>query len=475
MAQHLWTWDDLVSGAGGTADGAPPGPVTGVAIDTRSLAPGDIFVALTDARDGHDFVADAFGGGASAALVSRAYVRRPGDGALLRVDDPLKGLERLGIAARRRLSPEARVIAITGSAGKTGTKEMARLCLSRLGQTHASERSYNNHWGVPLSLARMPSAARYGVFEIGMNHAGEIAPLTRMVRPHAAIVTTVAPVHLAHFDSVAAIAEAKAEIFEGLEPGGTAILNRHNEHFGLMAERARAHGARVIGFGTAPDAEAHLTFFRRRAEGSAMLPTIMGERVACVLGAPGRHLAMNAVAVLAAVKAVGGDPKIAASALRSLRAAAGRGARHTLEAPGGRILLIDESYNANPASMRAALATMATLPRDEFPRRIAVLGDMLELGSESRRLHDALTGPIDRAWIDLVLACGPWMKGLFATLPISRQGAWAETSDGLREALLATVKAGDAVMIKGSLGSRMAPLVEALKARFVGENAAGTP
>jgi UDP-N-acetylmuramoyl-tripeptide--D-alanyl-D-alanine ligase len=463
MTGALWTWDDLVRAAGGTADGTPGVAETGFSIDTRTLEPGEVFVALRDQRDGHEFVADAFMRGAAAAIVESGYVRKPGDGALLRVADPLEGLRGIARAARARSA--ARIVAVTGSVGKTGTKEALRTCLSLIGPTHAAEKSFNNHWGVPLTLARMPQSARFGVFEIGMNHAGEITPLAQLVRPHVAIITTVEPVHLEYFDSVEAIAEAKAEVFAGLERGGTAILNRDNAYFELLKMRAEARGARVVSFGRHQSADVRPDVWSLHADGSDIVARLGGRRVAYRLGAPGAHIAQNSLAVVAALDALGADVEAAVAALAQMKAAKGRGERFEVRLADGAILLIDESYNANPASMRSALAAMATVPRDRFPRRIAVLGDMLELGPQSDALHAGLKEAVDAAEVDLVFACGPHMQRLFAALAPSRRGEWAEASQGLEDALLATVGPGDVVMIKGSLGSRMAPLVEALIAK----------
>jgi UDP-N-acetylmuramoyl-tripeptide--D-alanyl-D-alanine ligase len=463
MAEPLWQWDDLVAAALGRADGAPNTSIDGFSIDTRTLQPGEIFVALKDARDGHDFVSQAFKAGAIAAIVSESYARAPGDGALLRGRDTLQTLEHVARAARIR--GEARIVAVTGSVGKTGTKEALRLCLAALGEAHASEKSYNNHWGVPLTLARMPQHAAYGVFEIGMNHSGEITPLTEMVRPHVAIITTVEPVHLAYFKSVEEIAEAKAEIFTGLVPGGTAILPRDNPHYSLLRDRAMKVGARILTFGFHEDADFRAVQVDLGAKGSSVIAGQDSQRFPYRIGAPGEHLVRNSLAVLAALRALGADIMRAVPALASLAAPVGRGARTLLGEPDAHVLLIDESYNANPASMRAALAAVATTPREEFPRRVAVLGDMLELGDASAELHRGLKEAVDAAGIDLVFACGPMMKLLMDDLPAAKHGAWAASSLELAPALLDGVKPGDVVMIKGSLGSRMAPLVEALLAR----------
>ncbi|MCC7252120.1 UDP-N-acetylmuramoylalanyl-D-glutamyl-2,6-diaminopimelate--D-alanyl-D-alanine ligase [Hyphomicrobium sp.] len=462
----LWTFDGLVLAAAGRAERANGAPVTGLSIDTRTLVPGDLFVALRDQRDGHAFVSQAFEAGAAAALVSEGYEAGPKDGPLIRVADTLHDLEAIGRAARARLSADARVIAVTGSAGKTGTKDMLRAALSRIGPTHAADKSFNNHWGVPLTLARMPAAARFGVFEIGMNHAGEITPLVKMVRPHIAIVTTVEPVHLAQFPSVEAIAEAKAEIFSGLEPGGTAIINRDNTHFELLRSHAEAAGARIVSFGQDARADVRPKVLELSSEGTAIEVDIGGREIHFRVAVPGIHIARNALAVAAALEAAGADVEEALQALATLPPPPGRGSRMEFAFEGGRVLLIDESYNANPASMRAALAVLGTVPRDAFGRRIAVLGDMLELGAQEKTHHVALKEAVDGAGTDLVFASGPNMAHLFAALAPERQGAWAPSSDALAEPLFAAIRPGDAIMVKGSNGSRMGPLADALRRKL---------
>ncbi len=481
MTTPLWTWQQILDALFfASGDGVPDASITGVSIDTRSLEPGDLFVALKDARDGHEFVTNAFKAGAAAALVGDHYERKRGDGALIRCKknflrenfesdsrdgDPLLGLEILGSLARRRLAPDARIIAVTGSAGKTGTKEMLRACFKAVapGRVHASEKSYNNHWGVPLTLARMPAGTQYGVFEIGMNHAGEIAALTRFVNPHAAIVTTVEPVHLEHFASVEAIADAKAEIFEGLVSGGTAIIKRASPHFDRLRVRAQIQAARVVSFGLQSGADVFAESIVLGDEGSDITANINGERVAFHIAMPGRHIAENAMAVVAALHAAGANVETAVSALATLPPPAGRGARTVLKVGDGEALLIDESYNANPASMRAALATLTTVPRLRFPRRIVVLGDMLELGAASIDLHSDLKDAVDSAGTDLFFACGPHMKSLYDCLPDAIKGHYAETASGLGDAIKSALRAGDAVMIKGSNGMRLQPLVAALQ------------
>jgi UDP-N-acetylmuramoyl-tripeptide--D-alanyl-D-alanine ligase len=466
----LWTFDELVHSAGARAELTGPAPeaVTGLSIDTRTLAPGDLFVALKDQRDGHAFVSQAFKAGAVAALVAQGYEPQPGDGPLIRVNDTLAGLEAIGRAARARLSPEARVIAVTGSAGKTGTKEMLRAALSRIGPTHAADKSFNNHWGVPLTLARMPADTRFGVFEIGMNHAGEITPLTKMVRPHVAIVTTVEAVHLAQFPSVEAIAEAKAEIFAGLEPGGTAVINRDNPHFEILRRYAADHGAHIVSFGQDARADVRPKVLELSSEATAIEADIGGRAVHFRVAVPGIHIARNALAVAAAVHAVGADVETALEVLASLPPPPGRGARYELPYQGGRILLIDESYNANPASMRAALAVLGTVPRADYPRRIAVLGDMLELGPHEKALHLALKEAVDGSGADLVFACGPNMAHLVEALAPERRGAWEPRAEDLAERLFARIAPGDVIMVKGSNGSRMGPLAEALRRKLAG-------
>lgn len=468
MTEPLWQWEELIAACDGQSDGSPLAPITGVSIDSREVLPGDLFVALKDKRDGHEFVTNAFAAGAAAALVNGDYVRRAGDGPLLRVEDTLRGLERIGVAARARLSAQARVIAVTGSVGKTTTKEMLRLCLSRLGLTHAADKSFNNHWGVPLTLARMPPATRYGVFEIGMNHAGEITPLAKMVRPHVAIITTVAPVHLEHFASVEEIAAAKAEIFAGLEPDGVAILNRDNAYFAFLRAQAAAVGARVVDFSAEEQAAVSLTS-SQESDGITTVDAVVSnppDRIDYALSLPGRHIVMNSLAVLAALVAIGADVRAALPALARMRAPQGRGERIPLACPGGAALLIDESYNANPVSMRAAIAVLGTVPRDDFPRRIAVIGDMLELGERAAALHEELAEPLRLAQVDLVFAAGPLAKALYEVLPQEYRGAWGETPAQLENDLIAAVRPGDVVMIKGSNGARTWQLAAALRRHF---------
>jgi len=451
---------------GPASGGAMPAGVTGVSIDTRTLQPGDLFFAIKgDRTDGHAYVGQAFDAGATLAVVEEGFDGETSGGPLLRVSDTLEALNRLGRAGRAR--SRAQIVAVTGSVGKTGTKEMLRLMFARVGRVHASDKSYNNHWGVPLSLARLPREADYAVFEIGMNHPGEITPLTTLVRPHAAIITTVAPVHIEYFDGIEAVAEAKAEIFQGLERGGAAILNRDNGQFQRLAARAKENGAgRIVGFGTDAGAEARLLSMSAADPGSEIRADILGQALTYRLGAPGQHLAMNSLAALAVVKLFGADLERAAAGLAEFGAPAGRGAQSVHETTGGTFLLIDEAYNANPASMTAALAVLGSLPRTRAKRRIAVLGDMLELGIESDAFHEGLSAAIEAAWIDVLFCCGPHMAALFAATPEANRGAWTENSDELKPLLLGAIRPGDAVMVKGSLGSRMGLIVEAIKQTY---------
>jgi UDP-N-acetylmuramoyl-tripeptide--D-alanyl-D-alanine ligase len=430
---------------------------TGMSIDTRTLKAGDLFVALKgDARDGHDFVAKALERKAAAALVSRRPEGVAADAPLLTVAHTQRGLEDLGRASRARSN--AKIVAVTGSAGKTTTKEILRVALGALGTTHASAASYNNHWGVPFSLASMPRDAQYGVFEVGMNHFGEIRTLIGMVRPEVAIITTIAPAHLEFFGNADAIADAKSEIFEGIEPGGAALVPADlPQSARLLARAKQARVSRTFRFGTEKGCEARLVSHSDMAEGARFKADIFGKPVEALVGAPGAHIAMNAVAALAATSLLDGDVFNAAASLKKFVALKGRGARFSA----GGIDVIDESYNANPASMAAALSLLSTARG----RRIAVLGDMLELGEGSKALHAGLAPEIERARVDLVFASGSDMRALWDALPSSRRGAYAATSKELEPEIGKALRNGDTVLVKGSNGSKMTVIVDALKAR----------
>jgi UDP-N-acetylmuramoyl-tripeptide--D-alanyl-D-alanine ligase len=455
MPLPLWTTYEIARCCDGNIDtAAPDTPVYGVSIDSRTINRGDVFVAIKgDNFDGHDFVDNALAAGASAVIVSHGHAC---EGAFIRVNEPLTALEKMAGAARGR--SRARVIAVTGSVGKTGSKEALKVALAETGLVHASEKSYNNHWGVPLSLARMPKNTRFGVFEVGMNHPGEITPLAKMIQPNIGIITTVEPVHLGAFSSLEEIAHAKAEIFSGLEAGGTVILNRDNSYYKLLARIATDRSLNIISFGQHAHADSKLLHTEPTDNGSQTTASISGKKIRFRLNIPGRHMVINSLAVLSAVMAANADIEAAASSLARLRAPKGRGNRTEIAG----VTLIDDSYNANPASMRAALAAMAHSPHGGSQRKIAVLGDMLELGENSERLHLELLEPIEHAGIDLVFACGKYMQKLYDGLPATKRAAFAENSAKLAARLLTEVKSGDMVMVKGSLGSNMQPLFAAL-------------
>ncbi len=471
MSGYLWTAGDAAAATSGNARGGWPG-VTGISIDTRSIAPGELFVALAgENRDGHAFVAQALAAGAGAAMVSHVPEGVATGASLLLVQDTLEALGALGAAARARSA--VRVIAVTGSVGKTSTKEMLRAMLGCQGRVHAAEKSFNNHWGVPLTLARMPADTEFAVIEMGMSHPGEITPLSRLARPHVALVTTIEAVHLAAFGSVEEIADAKAEVFAGLEPGGVAILNRDNAHFDRLADRlaGRVGETGVLSFGTGA-CDLALEWTKLCEFATVVQARIAGEPITFKLGAPGAHFALNAVAALGAVVAVGGDLARAGLAMGDWAPPEGRGQRWRIElGPAGldgEITLIDESYNANPASMRAALAVLAVSPvtddtgRVARGRRIAFLGDMLELGPTENELHADLAGLAELEGIDLVHLAGSRMRGLHAALPVEKRGEWFEDSDKLAQRARRMVDAGDVCMVKGSLGMAMRRVVDAI-------------
>ncbi|MDF1736511.1 MAG: UDP-N-acetylmuramoyl-tripeptide--D-alanyl-D-alanine ligase [Minwuia sp.] len=459
----LWTAREAADATAGAVAGA--WSATGVSIDSRSVAQGDLFIALAGPNaDGHDHVVAALANGAVAAMV---HVRPEGvdPARLLLVDDTMTGLEALGIAARART--HARIIGVTGSCGKTSTKAALAHCLTASGVVvHASEKSYNNHWGVPLTLARMPRETEVAVLEMGMNHPGEIRALTAMVRPDVAVITTVEAAHLAAFRSINDIADAKAEIFEGLTKNGVAVLPADNAcHAQLVAAAQRSGVARIVSFGLVETAEYRAVRVALKPDASCVEARLNGHEAALCIGIPGQHWVSNALAVLAAIDQVGGNIGLAAPALRTLEAVAGRGAQQTVTLhDGGSFRVIDDSYNANPASVRAALGVLGTTPPGAGGRRIAVLGDMLELGGTSTALHAELSADVLAAVVDVALLCGSDMAALADALT-GRIDTVLHTADsaGLIAPVLAQVRAGDVVLVKGSLGSRMAPVVTALK------------
>ncbi|NVN87493.1 MAG: UDP-N-acetylmuramoylalanyl-D-glutamyl-2,6-diaminopimelate--D-alanyl-D-alanine ligase [Rhodopseudomonas sp.] len=470
--QPLWTSNAMAEAMGAARNGALPRDIFGISIDSRTIAPGDAYFAIKgDVHDGHDFVAAALQAGAALAVVAAAQRDKfAADAPLLIVDDVLAGLVALARASRARLN--AQVIAVTGSVGKTSTKEALRGVFGAQGETHASVASFNNHWGVPLSLARCPATAKFAVFEIGMNHAGEIEPLVKLVRPHVAIVTTVEPVHLEFFSGVEAIADAKAEIFKGLEPGGVAVLNRDNALFARLSKSAKkAKVGRIVSFGADAKADARLIDLSLHSDCTAVHADILGHKVTYKLGIPGRHIAINSLAVLAAAQLAGADLALAALALSQVQPAAGRGVRRALEFDDGEATLIDESYNANPASMAAALDVLGHSAIGPQGRRIAVLGDMLELGPASAELHRGLNEAVKANAVDTVFCCGPMMRNLWDALSSGKRGGYAGSSAELESQVVAAIRAGDVIMIKGSLGSRMKTIVTALEKRFPGKAA----
>lgn len=465
----LWTADDAALATLGRVQG--DWLATGVSIDSRSLTPGDLFVALTDRRDGHDFVAQALAKGAAAALVSRIPDDVPVDAPLLIVDDVLAALRDLGRAGRAR--SRARVVAVTGSVGKTSTKEMLRLVLGGQGRVHAAEASFNNHWGVPLTLARLPRDADFAVVEIGMNHPGEIAPLARLARPDIVVITSVAPAHLEAFDSIEGIAHEKASIIDGLEPGGTAVLNADLAVSPILMEKATVCGADLLRFGAGSDCDFRLQQVTLRGDTAVVQAMARGTRILFKIGTAGRHQAMNALAVFATAAALGLDVAIAASDLGQWVPASGRGTRQrvSLDVVDERLSfdLIDDAFNANPASLSAALEVLAAAePQDGLGRvargrRIAVLGDMLELGETEIALHRAIAEDASLAGVALVHCVGPRMRALFEALPARQRGEWHETAEALAARAHALVDAGDVVLVKGSKGSRVSLVVDALR------------
>jgi UDP-N-acetylmuramoyl-tripeptide--D-alanyl-D-alanine ligase len=444
MLEALWLAEDAAEATGGRLIGADSWIATGVSIDTRTLEPGDLFVALTDVRDGHDFVKDAFAKGACAALVSdeaKAGVHGP----LLLVEDVLSALVHLGAAARERSA--ARRLAVTGSVGKTSTKELLAACLAAQAPTHRSLKSYNNHWGVPLTMARMPQSSRYSVFEIGMNHRGEIEPLAKLVAPHVALITAIAPAHIEALGSLEEIAEEKADIYAGLVSDGVAVVPFEAPMAHILLGRAEERARTVIRFGRDAACEARLLKFDMHDDHAIAEADILGRQIRYRIGAPGAHWALNSVAALAAADVAGADVHAAAHALADFSAPAGRGQVSLIKAP---------------ASMEAAFKTLAARVPGPGGRRIAALGDMLELGANEQAFHAGLAPHLEGA-ADLVYCAGPRMRALWDALPESQRGAYAESAAALIPILRESLKGGDVLLVKGSNGSRMFTLVESLK------------
>ncbi len=450
----LWSSSAIAEATGGAASAAFD--VSGVTFDSREVGPGDLFIALTgESTDGHRFLDQAFERGAAGALVSQ-----PSGHPNVRVADTFAGLEALARASRART--DARIIGVTGSAGKTGTKEalFAALDRSPSKSAHRSVKSYNNHTGVPLSLSRMPAEADYGVFEMGMNHAGELAHLTTLVRPHVAIVTAIAPAHAAFFPDESAIADAKGEIFRGLEPGGVAIIPYDSPHCDRLIGHARPYAARIVTFGVGEGADVAAIEAVRAGNGGTFVTARVGEReLSYTISQPGQHWVSNSLAVLAAVDAVGGDLALAGLALAELGGLAGRGDRFTVPVGEGTALVIDEAYNANPASMRATLSVLG----GEEGRKLAVLGEMRELGEKSDAYHADLAGPVRDAGVETVILVGESMKPLATALEGHVDLLHVPDAATARGRLSAVLRAGDAVLIKGSNGVGLSALVAALR------------
>jgi len=450
----LWTSADIATATNGAASAAFD--VSGVTFDSREVGQGDLFIALTgETTDGHKFLDQAFARGAAGAIVSQDT---PHPNVL--VSDTFAALEALAKASRARTS--ARIVGVTGSAGKTGTKEalFAALDRSPAKSAHRSVKSYNNHTGVPLSLTRMPAEVDYGVFEMGMNHPGELAHLTTLVRPHVAIVTAIAPAHAAFFPDESAIADAKGEIFRGLESDGVAIIPYDSPHRERLAAAAAPYAARTVTFGLDDGADVRAIEAVKAANGGTFVTARVGEReLSYTVSQAGKHWVSNSLAVLAAVDAVGGDLALAGLALADLGGLAGRGARFAVELNGGRALVIDEAYNANPASMRV---TLAVLGEEAATRKIAVLGEMRELGDKSDDYHAALAGPVRDAGVQLVILVGEKMEPLAEALEGQVEIVHVPDAAAARDRLMATLEAGDAVLIKGSNGVGLAAVVAAL-------------
>jgi len=466
----LWTAAgvlDAVSGNCASRDWT----VTGISIDSRTVAEGDLFIAIVGPNnDGHAYLAKAFDQGAVAALVSRVPENCPDALNLILVADTQLAMEQLGMAARART--HARIIAVTGSVGKTGTKEALAHVLKAQGRTHYSVGSYNNHWGVPLSLARMPQDTEFAIFELGMNHAGELRVLSKMVRAHVALITTIAVAHLEFFDSIDDIATAKSEIFEGLEEGGMALLNADDGYCEFLSKKALAAGVgRVATFGEAKQADICLQGVLLLPQLSEISVTVFGHNLTFTLSVPGRHWVQNSLAVLGAVYAVGADVGAAAQALGSMAPPSGRGGLISVPCEGGAFEIVDESYNASPIAMQAAFKVLSAMNRRNSGRKIMVLGDMRELGEKSTEIHASLANDISASDVDMVYACGPNMWHLYEALPHNLKAGYADNSDELAGIVAGNIRAEDVILVKGSLGSKMKVILDMLLVSAGDQNA----
>jgi len=448
MTEPLWTSGEAAAATSGALDGQTDWTASGVSIDTRSLKPGDLFIALQDQRDGHEFVPDAMARGAAAALVARTDC---GPGNKLVVGDTLEGLRSLARASRDR--SDAIRIAVTGSVGKTSVKEALAAVFRSVGTAHASQKSYNNHWGVPLTLSLMPKAVDRAVFEMGMNHAGEIRELSTLVRPHVALITKIAPAHLENLGSMEAISDAKSEIFEGLHPDGVAVFPADDEFASrLMGCAGSSAAAFMLEFGRAENAAVRIIDYETGPAGGKGRINVLGKEISFAVAAPGAHWAWNAAAIFATAIAAGVDAEATADALAKLQAGAGRGAMLQRSVGSGTFTLIDDSYNANPASMASGLSILgATEPTGG--RRIAILGEMLELGPDAGKLHQSLLEPMEKARTDAVFLAGKGTIPLRDDLPLGRLAAYADTADELLDLVAGYIAPGDVVFVKGSNAS----------------------
>ncbi len=463
-AKLVWQAEEVIRAVGGQCLHEQTWEAHGVSINTRTIQPLDLFIALVGgARDGHDYVAEAFEKGASAAIVSRQPPQVAADAPVILVEDTFTALENLGRAGRQRC--KADIVAVTGSVGKTSSKEMLRVMLNAVGETYANEGNLNNQWGVPLSLSRMPAQARYGVFELGMNHAGELTGLSQQVRPDVALITTIEAVHLEFFASLDAIADAKAEVFLGMNANGAAVLNRDNAQFARLAAGAKNHGLKkILGFGRDGKADARMLNYAATPDGSEIEADILGRKINYSLTTHGEHLALNSLGALLAAVAAGGDLDACVAALAHYRQPAGRGGVQTIILAEGNITVIDESYNASPAAVRAAVHVLGQKTPPVGGHRILVLGDMKELGTEAHALHAGLASDIIKADITRVFCCGEMMAYLYEALPPNLRGAYAPDSAELTPHVISALHAGDIITVKGSHSMNMNLIVDALKA-----------
>ncbi|NRA86019.1 MAG: UDP-N-acetylmuramoylalanyl-D-glutamyl-2,6-diaminopimelate--D-alanyl-D-alanine ligase [Rhizobiales bacterium] len=460
----LWQAEELINGLDGKLVAGELSAANGISIDSRDIKHGDAFFAIKgDSFDGHDYTDKAANNGAAVIVISdEKYITKKAGVATILVDDVLASLGRLGVAARKRTN--AKIIAVTGSVGKTSTKEFLRACLMHCGKTHASIKSFNNHWGVPISLARMPKDTEFGIFEIGMSHLDEITPLVKMVMPNLAIITTIAPAHLGHFKDLEEIALAKSEIFDGLAKDGIAILNHDNEFFDYLKQKATAKGVRNIqSFGKANQADMQLVSAELLPNGSNVVARFGGAELEYFIGSAGMHQVQNSLGLLLAIGLMGVDLNEILPVLKTIELSDGRGARTEIAIKDGQIMLIDESYNANPASMVAAFSVLSAQMPKNGGRRVAIIGDMLELGAQSAEIHAALAKDIADAKIDVVFACGEDMKSCYNLLSIEKMGQYAQNSSLLAKSILENIYPNDVVMVKGSLGSKMSLIVNKIK------------